>query len=51
MWIMGEAVHVWTQGTYEKSQCFPLNFVVNLKLHFKKIVFLKKNSQNTLKGI
>ena len=29
---MGEAMHVWGQGLYEKSLHLPLNFAVNLKL-------------------
>ena len=32
MLIMGEAMHVWRQGSYQKSLYLPLNFSVKIKL-------------------
>lgn len=37
MLIMGEAMHVWRQGAYEKSLYLPLSFAVNLKILFKEV--------------
>ena len=35
MWMMGEFMQVWRQEVCGKSLCFPLNFVLNLKLLLK----------------
>lgn len=39
---MEEVLHVWRQWVYGKHPYLPINFVVNLKLLFKK-KYLEKN--------